>query len=261
MQGSIAQIMALTIAGNAAAGGRDVSSFWPNASVFRFTKRCSFVDSSGTILEADPNAWLATTRSQCFGAMLHALQRNLSKTNDRENVGFVGGGPRWIMTTLEPNGTLLWEGRDRVSDKDDPERKIWTTDYVMLTERLPELRQSTKSVAEISTALRNTLREIADFAHEIQSDYFEGCFRNAIVSLSSDDPLNGLYHADIAALGRFPLQTARLFSATQHGWVFGAMGSWNDMAPDDPRYAPLSDKLFDEMVEAATVIANSTFPA
>ena len=261
MQGPIAQIMALTIAGNAAIGGRDVSGFWPNASVFSFTKHCSFVGPSGAVLEADTNVWLTTTKSQCFGAWLYALPRNNSKMSDRESVGFVGGGPRWIMTTLEANGTLRWEGRDRVSDKGDPNRKIWTTEYVMLNEPMPELKPSTKTVGEISSALGNTLREIADFAHEINSDFFEGCFRKSSASLSSDDPLEGLYHADIAALGQFPLETARLFSATQHGWVFGGMGSWNDMAPDDPRYAPLSDRLFDQMVEAATIIANSTFRA
>lgn len=261
MQGPIAQIMALTIAGNAVVSGRDVAGFWPNASVFSFTKRCSFVGPSGAVLEADPNAWLASTRSQCSGARLYALPRNASMMSDRQNVAFVGGGPRWIMTTLEANGTLCWEGRDRVSDKDEPDRKIWTTEYVMLSGRIPELKQSTKSVGEISSALGNTLREIADFAHEIKSDFFAGCFRTALASLSSDDPLKALYHADIAALGQFPLDTARLFSATQHGWVFGGMGSWNDMAPSDPRYAPLSDRLFNELVEAATIIANSTFPA
>ena len=67
MQGPIAQALALTCVGNAYLRGEDVAGFWPDASVFRFSKSCDFREVDGDrdeLIAADPLAWFETLRSR-----------------------------------------------------------------------------------------------------------------------------------------------------------------------------------------------------
>jgi hypothetical protein len=55
-----------------------------------------------------------------------------------------------------------------------------------------------------------------------------------------------------------------LLKAAGAAWVFGAMGSWNDVVPDaalKPRYESASKTLFTALSRAVLVSANSTYRA
>lgn len=55
------------------------------------------------------------------------------------------------------------------------------------------------------------------------------------------------YHSDLAPTPAIPLEAKQLLAAVQAAWVFGGMGSWNDLGfdGDDQReYDALSGKLF-----------------
>jgi hypothetical protein len=77
------------------------------------------------------------------------------------------------------------------------------------------------------------------------------------------------YHKDLSPEGDLPegdLPEAAsiLLDAVQSAWVFGGMGSWNDMGfegPDQKEYSCVSELLFhaiNETIEAAT---DASFPA
>jgi hypothetical protein len=89
---------------------------------------------------------------------------------------------------------------------------------------------------------------------------FADCFGKAIESLTgTDDPKHG-YHRNLAPIGLLSDQAARTLDACQASWVFGGMGSWNDLGFDgeDQRlYERGSERLF-RAINAAIAAATNT---
>ncbi|MES1157028.1 MAG: hypothetical protein ABUL73_04525 [Alphaproteobacteria bacterium] len=268
MQGPIAQALALVCVGNTYLRGRDVSGFWPDASVFRFTKHCEFGadDASQPIgyraLAPDPAAWFASLKPECSGLRLHAAPALLKSgqmpgVNERMLVGFVGGGPRWLIEAVGAQRSQIWQGFDRVLDRNDPERKIWGTVYILQGETEPQSAADV-SLLSVTQALDVALTEIESFAAEVAPDW-RNVFASAREILGGAKPRDG-FHADIGGYADLDAPSRGLLAAIEQGWVFGGMGSWNDMALNDERYEPLSENLFRALIDAITTLANTTYP-
>jgi hypothetical protein len=56
-----------------------------------------------------------------------------------------------------------------------------------------------------------------------------------------------------------------LLAAAEAAWVFGTMGSWNDIGFTDKslqsEYDAISDRVFDLVVQSAVAAVNTTFEA
>jgi hypothetical protein len=271
MQGPIAQALALTCVGNACLRGEDVSGFWPEASVFRFSRRCEFRELDGdhdALIAADPLAWFETLRS-VRGLLLHTAPRprgpqQTIPISERESVGFVGGGPAWIIEALGAEGSALWQGHDRLGDRRDPERKIWLNTYLRSAGARLETRAQPLGRGMVlqaaSRALQDALAEIESLASLIAPAWSE-TFASARETLNADKP-DAFHHADIADYARFSAAQRQILAAVSAAWVFGGMGSWNDMvapAAHASDYERLSEALFDALIDAICALANSTF--
>ena len=266
VQGPIAQALALTCVGNAHLIGRDVSGFWPDASVFRFSKACDFRRVEGehdVRIAADPLAWFETLRAW-RGLRLHTAPRPRGPQqsipiSERQSVGFVGGGPAWIIEAVGAERSTLWQGCDRIGERNHPQHKIWLTTYLMSGETAPQAHAQAP-LQQAARSLDEALREIEEVAAAIMPDWVE-IFRTARTALSAADPSYG-YHADIADYAGFGKEQRQILAAVTAGWVFGAMGSWNDMVPAQAHaadYERTSERLFRALIEAICALANSTF--
>jgi len=272
LQGPIAQAAALTIAGNARVAGHAQRGFWPGASVFRFCKDVRFVTLAGdrppfveTACADDPVQWLDALA--CDGVRqlrLHHIAGNHPLMNDRLSSAFAGGGGRWLIETLRDDraaGTAdLWEGKWSVGDRKDPERKIWSVSYGRVETGSMPLLSDERPLVALKEDLRSALARAQSFATAKHLEGFAAAFREAGKGLSSTAPLTGRFHADIAPSSSIPLEAKQLLAAAEIGWVFGGMGSWNDLGfPGDEgkEYEALSDRLFDLMVEAISTATNA----
>jgi hypothetical protein len=191
---------------------------------------------------------------------LHSLAGRKGLANERESAGFVGGGRRWIVEVRKGSGEELWQGFDRLGDRKDKDRKIWNTTYVRQNAKLDRGALDERDVAEIRAAVRKCLTEISGFAREIGASNFEDCFENALCALDLKDT-GERYLKDVEAIADFDAEALSLIVAAQHGWVFGGMGSWNDMSFEGEqgrRYETLSDDLFNTLNDAIVAVANST---
>lgn len=272
MQGNVAQALALVCVGNAALGGRDVRGFWPNASVFRFSKICEFLTPSPANADDwvqvahDPLAWFETLRSSCLGLRLHVaprpLQAGQSLLNERMSVGFVGGGPRWLIETVGRERSQVWQGFDKLLDRNDPQQKIWANGYLLQGETEPQ--SLTSDPLDLATSeLEVVLVEIEQLANALQAGNFAECFANARAALTSAEAAPSFYE-DIIDYSGMSIEAQRALMAVSSAWVFGGMGSWNDMsAPPElsERYERDSEALFQSLQRLIAAIANSTFAA
>lgn len=266
MQTNILRALALVAVGNAALGGRDAAPF-AGSELHKYNKQIEFLIARAqddyVPVAPDPVAWFAKLRELgCRGLRLHNApmqQRPGTEPQlERMLVGMVGGGPRWLVEAVYPSRAEVWEGYDRLGDRNDPEQKIWLSAYIMIgeTERQDN---ADRNVAGAEREVRAALTDIEALAREIDAANFAACFAAAT------DALDGgalAPESDFLDLTEIDPPARRLLRAVEHAWVFGAMGSWNDLgvAPAlSARYDQTSEALFLALQRAVMAIANSTY--
>lgn len=268
MQGNIDNALMLVAAGNARLRGKPIDGFWPNAGTWRFSAQCEFRDQpeegagEPPIVAADPMAWLNDTRFT--GYRLHHAPPALAPTqmagvSSRMLVAFVGGGPRWLIERMGVDGSEVWEGYQRIGDRNHPEGRLWLSTWVRIGRVQPADVTPERLVPALS-AMRAVLPEIESFARAQNLDQFADCFHRALDTLEAPTAPAGA-HDDFERYGHGGHDALRALAAVQQAWVFGGMGSWNDVGGDGPDYERLSDALFSALCDAICGAANSTCAA
>ncbi len=271
MQGTIAQAIGLVISGNATLGEAPPDAGWPNAHVFQFCHQVRFVSLAGDPEKPDvepyapdPNAWLQRLKTDGIrGLRLHHLHSNRAEISDRMSVALIGGGGRWLIEAAKGERSDLWEARWAVTRRDDPDRRIWTVTYGRVAEAIEPPETPHHDPDTLHTALRGTLGAIAAFARAQRLGTFAGAFERSLKALDSNAPPTGHTFDDLPLSG-LPLSTRQLLGAVEAGWVFGGMGSWNDLGFEgiaQATYDRLSEALFTGFNAALVVAANSGYPA
>ena len=269
MQGPIAQAAALAIYGNDRCSGHERPGFWPGATVFNYCKSVRFVALDGdlrapveTPFADDPVAWIGALRDGGIRRLrLHYVQGHHPLMTDRLSVAFAGGGGRWLIEALHGDGAGrggdrgadLWEAKWSLGDRKDPERRIWTVAYGRVQADGAPLELAERPLTAIRHDLEAALAKAEAFATARDLAGFAAAFREARETLTSATPLAGVYHTDMAPTDGLLLEAKQLLAATQAGWVFGGMGSWNDLSfpgAEGQEYDQLSEHLFALMVEA-----------
>jgi hypothetical protein len=267
----ILRTLALVAVGNAAMAGRDVSGFYPGDAIFRYTSSLDFMSprQAGSLahVASGPVDWFAKLKKrECRGLRLHKapMQRNqkMGHIDERLLVGMVGGGPRWLIETVYPDHSELWEGFDRIGDKDAPDKKIWLSAYVLIGEAASAESFDT-GVRAAAVDLRDALLMAEAVAREIQGAPFVDVFvaaRATLAGKAQDQP----YPLEFLRYTQLKPDVERLLKTAGRAWVFGAMGSWNDLGVEaalKPRYESASKALFSALQRAVLVVANSTYRA
>jgi hypothetical protein len=179
------------------------------------------------------------------------------------SAGFVGGGGNWFIATERNHKADCWQAKWDVWDRKAPENRIWRVDYMLVCDADVTENEPT-DLKVISDKLSNTLKQIHEFAQRHGIDNFADSFAKAGECLQSDDPFSLVYHKDLAPAGLLSLDAMRLLASSQAAWVFGGMGSWNDMSfegDESKKYENLSDTLFSLINEAICEATNSASEA
>jgi len=275
MLGSVAQVIALTAYGNAVLGGAappGPDAFYPSNSAFQYCEYVQFVDvsdraSNGKEIPwaADPVAWFGRLKSEKVRALrLHYVSTAAENADknlpDRMGAGFVGGGGRWLLEAVTPEGSDYWEARWVVGDQNRADRKIWRVTYGRVARNRPIPGVPAEDIEKLKYELSGALQQIDKFARSHNLSEFAKMFERSQAQLSSTTPEQGVYHKDLLSQGHASLPVQQLLWASQIGWVFGGMGSWNDVGDDSPEYERVSEKLFQTLNRAYAAVANSTVP-
>jgi len=272
MNGPIAQLAALTCHANAFLGGREIPAFLAGNSTCQFCRGIEFVEfeaSPGSeparrVLAENPDDWIhALPLREVDGARLSFAPRNDPRISDRLAAGFVGGGRIWQMQVLRDDGeTEIWSSDWRVAERDAPDRRIWHVDYRLDATRPREAYRG-RNLTVVRQAMGERLLDARNFSERHTEGTFSQHFAAALTAL--DDPAADVgYHRDIALPGQLNATAESLLKASMCAWVFGGMGSWNDMSFDEPlqtEYDNVSDGLFEIIHEAIEVAVASSYLA
>jgi hypothetical protein len=270
MVGTTAQLVALSCHFNSLIRGIATDPFFPGNSTCQFCEYIRFVrpplgssghSASWTTVANTPDEWLAREARPGRSALLVHDRVDDPRFPDRMSAGFVGGGGRWLLALTAHGRMDAWEANWEVGNQEAADQRIWRVRYGLVAENAELALPTLRTLDVLRLALRQTLSEILAFAEEHQIEGFAGCFRNAIQCLSATDPFEPVYHDDLAPTGLLDLPAKQMLAACQAAWVFGGMGSWNDLGFDgaeQTRYQALSDSLFTLLNEGICASANSS---
>jgi hypothetical protein len=163
---------------------------------------------------------------------------------------------------LDDGHSEYWTADWRVWNQDAPDRRIWRVSYRREQTRPSELYTG-RNLAIVKQALRHSLTEIRVFAERYTEGAFTANFEAALDALDDSSADVG-YHKDIAVPGQLNADAESLLKAAMGAWVFGGMGSWNDMGFEQPlqtEYENVSDRLFEVVHEAIEASVTSTYLA
>ncbi|MES2108058.1 MAG: hypothetical protein V4577_04895 [Bacteroidota bacterium] len=189
----------------------------------------------------------------------HSISQSQSK--DHETAGFVGGGGTWLIEAVYDSHSTYWIGKEDLTHKDKKDGKIWNITYSQLLSK-PDAFQPNYSLVEAKQKLASILTRIAAFADKHNMDYWADIFQKAKKNLTITQPVVD-YYKDFIVIENYSLSARQVLFAASTAWVFGGMGSWNDILyeneKDNSLNNALSSELYDAVIEG-TIAAVNSFP-
>lgn len=190
----------------------------------------------------------------------HSKDHLSGNHQDHFHAGFVGGGGIWLIETVYNKHSDFWANRWEVTDSNASDRKIWTVNYGKILSNQQTVNFES-NLEDIKKDLSRSLKGITQFAHQRDMQNWEGIFKKAYSTLYSPNPYEDYYHKDLIVLKNYGLLTKQVLFAAGNAWVFGGMGSWNDIGfedkDDNNLYESLSTQLYKNICQAIVASINS----
>lgn len=258
MNGTLAQLIALTSFGNCYLNSQEVNGFFPGNSTFQYCntvdfktfKKSLFGKQKEVIAASNPNSWFEYLKTEgCKKLRLYyETEQPDGDAKEHQLAGFVGGGGTWLIEAIYDKSSNYWANRWEVTNQEAEDRRIWTVNYgrTMSNERTTNQQLN---ISELRQHLQSTLTEISDFAFKQNFENWGKTFESALNSLDSQEPQDSFYHTDMIASDNYELMNKQLLFAAGKSYVFGGMGSWNDMWLQDENEQANYDRLTSRLYE------------
>lgn len=272
MTGTIAQAVAITIHGNSILQRRlalEGDEFQERNSTFKFCESVNFIEhlsdpSKGneTLYAANVRDWFERLgREGAVGFRLSYGASGERTVPDRKLAGFVGGGGQWLIEARGPGSSDFWQPRWQIGNRGSRDRRIWRVFYDRVLSKMPLTEVRPENLQPLRLELKQCLEQIAQFARAQKLELFAQAFESGIARLESPDPLADAGYPDIAPPGFLSPAANQLLGCAQDAWVFGGMGSWNDLGFEgevQARYDQLSEQLYQLLNRVIVAAANSS---
>ncbi|MCU1617807.1 MAG: hypothetical protein JWO98_5347 [Frankiales bacterium] len=272
MNGALSQQLALISFGNDfLKTGKLTDSFYPDNSTFQFCNNIQFIElkkflfrskTKEKVIAQNPNHWFEILKSEgCVRlGLTYTHSADQSTFKDYKLAGFVGGGGVWLIEAVYGTYSNFWANNWVVSDSKAVDRKIWSVRYASAANFRPT-ENPEFDLTTIKSELYSILIQIRDFAKKHTLTYWLDIFNKAIVALNADNPNSDYYHKDLINLQSYSLIAQQVLFSAGISFVFGGMGSWNDLGfeskEDNEIYETLTAQLYEIINNAIVAAINS----
>jgi len=259
MKDEIAQIMALVGYGNAFLQGIQVSFDKNHPAGFHYFN-IRFVEklpenllARKTILADNPNLWFKYLKDNNINRLYLSFQTSTDLgLEDHISSAFVGGGSQWNIIAEKGDKYDIWQTKWQMEFGD---LKVYYF-QALKDINLPKIAKTTVDQAKLY--LREILKDMVAFTVKSELDNWEKVFQGAQDFLSIEDP-SRLLQQGFLPESCFSLEAKQILAACDQAWVFGGMGSWNDVVRvhDYDLYTRLSANLYDTLCKSMIAAINS----
>jgi hypothetical protein len=267
MDGELAQLVAVVAHGNAYLSGRvPAPELAHSNSTFKYVESVRFVRPSGA--GSIDRAPLATATAAWFEALgslgAERIWLVIPRIPNRRFAAFANAGPAAMLVCARDSAELWTASWSVISPR--PKRTGLSR---VLYESSPSSSSgvfavSSSKLAGATEELRGAIRESVALARaEDRLSQFGEWLRKADELLDAAEP-KAPYHPDLLPAVGYPIASRRLLAACVRAWVFGGMGSWNDVGFDDEdleaEYERISERLWQALL-GGVVSATNAFDA
>ncbi len=215
------------------------------------------ITGSSKVLASDANKWFKYLKDQDAKKLkLFFKTSEQIDLPDHISTTFVGGGSHWFIEVQFDSTSDLYLSEWSPSDDIGIDRR--KTHYLRFNRDMTHIDDPSFSVSKSREKLSNVLHELIEFTGKF--DYTKNWvdnFTNALSTLNEFEPPQS---DEFLPAGVYPKETHQLIQGVFASWVFGGMGSWNDLAfsgEDQERYTGLSADLYSTLCQAIVSGVNS----
>lgn len=173
---------------------------------------------------------------------------------DHITVAFVGGGSHWFIEVMYRERSDLYSSGQRGTNQP------WKTQFIRLQRGLELIEDSSTSVDEGRDRLNKVLENLVSFCSKFEyTQHWAENFRQSKQTLTEYEPIES---DDFIPHGFYSKEARQLLETAYGSWVFGGMGSWNDLAfsgDDHELYSSLSLELYDAICNGIVSCVNQGF--
>jgi hypothetical protein len=177
------------------------------------------------------------------------------------SAAFVGGVPVGLLST-GPAGNRLWRGYWQLGRRVADGAQIMFANYE--SQPVPD-GPARVGVGAAAEELDRMLRRAGEFAERQRLPHWAGVFADARRHWAQDGTARQAGGPELFPASWPDADSRRLADMAQAAWVFGGMGSWNDLgfAGGDAQreYEQLSSDLFDAVMRACVAAVNVDWPS
>ncbi len=257
MNGELHQLLLLAANANRYIQAKEYRSLdgFGDRNVFNLT----FYNENGQPIQAaffaDPvKSWMQDLRKRdCRGVLM--IQSGKAE-KERESSGFAGGGRGWILVARFGGFDEHWSAHWQLGQRAPATR--WDIAYRCRRTTSTAIDPNRYDLNESQCRLEQALTDIGQLAHEIGEEHWKVNFFDAALDL-----LKGSTSFKRDLPENYSEQAQRVFAAVYRCWVFGGMGSWNDVPPysahehgKSAEFDTYSDALHSAMQDALEAAVN-----
>ena len=179
---------------------------------------------------------------------------------EHQLVAFIGGGGQWLIEAEINGHAQYWLKRWELTNKEDPEQKIWSVHYVRVKENAYPIHQHFDLI-EVKTEFESVLTALINFCKDQELPQWGSVFLGGKNMLTSPMSLPENHDLDLLVNKNYNQPAQQLLYAVDESWVFGGMGSWNDIGFEEgdvqKEYDELSKRLYSVMMKGIVAAVNS----
>ena len=262
MNGEFAQLLALAAHGNVAledpGAARELAG---SSSTFHYVNGVLFTSPFTSPAHACLSWWSGLRQRgirRLFLQRMRPRPTTLAGFVEHHQTAFAGGLAVGLLALAETGDSEWWSGRWEVTQPKHPRQLIWKVTYN--GERAWGARAPVAELEHTTRELAESLERIRDFARSENAEFWVPWFSEALDLLSSPSPVPPTY-PDLLPASGFSLRSRQILAAVERGWVFGGMGSWNDLGTSNlAAYDEVTRAYFDAVMNAAVTAVNAFEP-
>jgi len=261
MNGSLALVLALISYGNNYIVNNQSSLIldFYNSTLIGYNSLV-FYDNSNVIAKT-PEEWFNYLKKDgCKKLRACYIHSNQIQSKDFQTAGAVGGGGNWIIEAVYNDHSNFWSYTMKLVDRNATDRRIWRTEFYVIKNK-KSIGEPQQTIEGAKHELSTQLRQIEIFASENKSHDYAKVFDRAIDMLSDPAPSIN-YYKDFVVKEQLSLSAKQLLFSACEAYVFGGMGSWNDVYITDEQkyqlYQKLTEELFDQVNQSIITAINTS---